>query len=266
MIISTDVHHTPPRVDLSISDLPAATTELVVTRVVGRDEWRVRRPGAILAATTAYLEDPEVPTGVPVTYQLLALGSDGAELDRESTVVDPLPDAPSGSVWLSDPLDAASAVLATVLDGTTPEQTFPVDIVHTVPVGMSLGITSRGMRHVAGPMPFRMLGHTAADFNALDAILRNATEILIRPQSWKRMPPLIYGVPQELSLGSIFRAGIDWSMWSFTIQPDIGPGLDLLLPRRTWADLMAECSTWGASDDSVMDTYPTWRDALRGPV
>ena len=84
--------------------------------------------------------------------------------------------------------------------------------------------------------------------------------MLIRAEAWRDFPPLISGPPRGVSQQVTPRPGDFWSLHTFSIVPSVGPGVSTILPRRVWADYMAEAATW--ADGMAM--YPVWRDVIRG--
>lgn len=246
-----------PRIDLLVTEVPDGTVVLNVERRVGGRWWRVRTPGNPVSGATAYIEDAEVPVGAQVPYQAAALSVDGSVLATATATAAALPDPPSGRVWLSDPLDAASAVLVQCTSETDPQRPFEMDIDDAYPLGARFGSAAYGVqRH--GALRFEVYCPNRSIHSAVAELLSGG--VLVRAEAWRDLPPLIYGPPRDYAQRVTPRGGDFWSLHEFSIIPTVGPGVSVVLPRRTWADLMAEAATWA----DVVAMYPTWVDVIRG--
>lgn len=246
-----------PRVDLTITQIPAEAARLTVERLTDGQWWTVRTPGTILSGTSAYLEDHEAPVGVPITYRVTAYNTAGTVLAESTRQIDPLPDPPTGWVWLSDPLDALSARLVRCTSETDPERPLEREISDAFPLGSRFGVSSYGSQRW-GELRWQVYCRDAEEHRAVADLL--AGGVLIRAESWRDFPPLIYGPPRGVSQQVTPRPGDFWSLHTFAIVPSVGPGVSTILPRRVWADYMAEAATW--ADGMAM--YPVWRDVIRG--
>lgn len=248
----------PPRVDLTITQIPAEAARLTVERLLDGQWWTVRTPGTILSGTSAYLEDHEAPVGIPITYRVAAYNPSGTLLAESTRQIDPLPDPPTGHVWLSDPLDALSARLVLCAADSDVDRPLTIPYSDAYPLGSPVVTTSYGTR-TWGPIVWIVDAADQDEHRAISSLLTGG--VLIRAESARDLPPLIYGPPRDLiqSVDQIANS-VRYSRHTFSIVPSVGPGVSTILPRRVWADYMAEAATW--ADGMAM--YPVWRDVIRG--
>lgn len=269
MIIDLVPHNSPPRVDVSISGLDPTTERLTIVRIVDGEEWPVRLAGVILAGTGAFTEDHEAPTGAVLYYRVTAYNATGAVLEEQQTSVAALTDAPESWVWLSDPLDATSARLVLMTSETDRERTYPIPLSISHPRSSRYGTAAYSHaaygRRQFGPGRWQIFCETGEEHDAVMALL--AGSVLIRPQQWHRLGAQIYGVPDGLTAAVTGKAPGEqeyFSILTFEITPTRGPGVSVLVPRRTWADVLSEGATWNDINATTGGLYVSWRDVLRG--
>lgn len=246
MIITLTPHDVSPRVDIELSALPVGTTTLTITRIADGRTWKVRIAGSILAGSTAYTEDAEAPTGVVVYYRVTALSSTGSVLEEQQVSTGPIADAPHSMVWLSDPLDATSAVLVTLSTPSIRERPRPRQVADSWPIGGDLA-HSAWSASTRGPLYFE-IHPEEADYDTVMDLLDGP--VLIRPPAHYRIGAAVYGIPRDV------LPAVDLHPWraqvSFSIVPSVGPTVSVLLPRRTLGDVEDEGLTLGELEDQYL--------------
>lgn len=246
----------PVMVVSATSSEPAVS--LRVVRIIDGVESMVRTPGEAFAGVLSIVEDHEAPTGVPVAYRVEWLDGAGDVVDQaQVSAPGVLRDAPESYAWLSDPLqqDARMVMMSSETDLERPFET-PVDDVHGF--GSALAHTAHGTRQ-HGLRQFEVLCFSPEEHVWVGQVL--AGPVLLRVPSWRLMLPMLQGVPREVVERAPRRQGDPWlSYWMFQILPSRGPGASVLLPRRTWRDVLNEADSW----DDLAEQYDDWAGVLRG--
>lgn len=246
----------PVMVVSATSDEPAVS--LRVVRIVDGVESMVRTPGVAYAGQLSIVEDHEAPTGVPVSYRVEWLDESGDVVDSaRATAPGVLKDAPGSYVWLSDPLqqDARRVLMSSETDQERPYETPVADA-----YGFSAAFahTAHGTRR-HGERSFEVLCSSPEEHVWVGQVL--AGPVLLRVPSWRLMLPMLHGVPRDVVERAPRRREDPWlSFWTFSVLPSRGPGASVLLPRRTWRDVLAEADSW----DDLADQYGDFAGVLRG--
>lgn len=242
--------------------ISAATDEVAVSlrvvRIVDEVESRVRTPGEAYAGALSIVEDHEAPTGVPVAYRAEWLDESGdVVVTAQAAAPGMLRDAPGSYVWMSDPLqqDPRRVLMSSETDVERPYET-PVSDVYGF--GSRFAHTAYGTRQ-HGLRTFEVLCQTPEDHRWVGQVL--AGPVLLRVPSWRLMLPMLYGVPREVVEVAPRRQDDPWlSSWRFLMLPSRGPGASVLLPRRTWRDVLDEADSW----DDLAEQYDDFAGVLRG--
>ena len=260
MSITPTVYQTPPRVDLVLAGMNAATAYVRVKRLCGGELWWVRG-GSTVVGTSGRVTDWEVPVGRSVTYGVYAMSAAGAMLEYKAATVTSVADAPLSSVWLSDPLDQTSPMLVQAIAGTDDARTYPANVSRSVGSSTGRGRLSVGTRQSLPQWRLTILAE-GTDRGRVRDLITGATCLLVRPPSVADLPPFIYGVPAEPQEQVRARAAGGPALWDLTLTTSGGPALDVQVPVWTYEDLKATGTLYSA----LAATYPTYIDLSRGPV
>ena len=261
----------PPYADLYISDLPAGTAQVHITRVFHGVSVRVRGDSTTpVLGTSTHIVDWALPvsaTGEHVTYIAQAVAASGAALGDPAVVEVATAEVDHSQAWLSDPYDPTDAVLVTLLavDGEESAES-ATSLVRTM-TGMPVGIDAgRDLRATAW-------GVEALDEDTVrrvDAVIGSGTShepgtgiLLLRGDAACLDHPT--GVI-HLSAPRVERERLlphrPHVHWTFSATETRGPRGPVAVERRTYADDLAQHPTYADS----LAALPTYLDRLRAEV
>jgi hypothetical protein len=260
-----------PRVEVLVTPMPGDAATINVWRSYeGRTELVRGAVGATVVGDFLVV-DYEAPIGVDVAYtcQTGDAGGTPSDLSELSDVVQlEVTDA-----WASDPLDpstsmpwtlarqAGVAFAAAIKRGSFTGMTFGADQSLATSVGSTLPIGSTSARRAASRIPIAVATYDDEHAAQMQDLLMQANPICLRlpPRSvLKLMPPKSY-----LQIGDVVPSAdpsggrVVWSMSADSVVP---PGIGVIVPVRTYADLASEASTYGG----LSALYATYLDLQRG--
>lgn len=254
-----------PRVEVLISPMPTDARTVSIWRSYGGVIEAVR--GAVNATCSGdfLVTDYEAPLGQAVTYSCQTFDSAGTP--------SPLSD-PSASVtldvadvWLSDPLAPSTALALPLTRGSGDIAvrvgafvgSYGQDAALLNPIGVSLPIAVVGVRRAISAMPVTVATYSSAVDAALLDLLQQASVACLRvPPAVRRVSPVSYvqfGDLQPADDPSLRR-----TVWPLVATAVQAPGLNVVIPTRTYDDLLAEASTY----DELAQLYTTYIDLQRG--
>lgn len=251
----------PPRVVMQISNLDPATTSITIDRKAGGEVWPVRGAADAVVGSTAYVTDYEVPVGIPATYILTLFDADGGELRSFVFTPPTVPDPPYSSVWLSDPLNQRSPMLAFALLETDAERISEVQASYATPAGSPYSIASVTGRTKLQEWPLKLWVQTNGEAALLRDLLHTASPLCIRLPSWAEgLPPIIYGQVRAVERPRL-RDDQNMFFWDLMVRAGRGTRLPVAVHRWTFGDLTALNQTYA----ETAATFPTFADLTRGP-
>lgn len=260
MSITPTVYTDPPRVDVVLTGMPADTARVRVFRQCGGQDYWVRG-GTQVVGTAGRVTDWEVPCGRTVTYWVYCMSAAGATLESGSVTVTTVPDVPTSSVWLSDPLDQKSPMLVTALAGTDDVRTYPAAVSRAVGSSTGRARLSVGTREALPRFRLTIFAE-GTDRAKVRALVTGSVCLLVRAPTVADLPPLIYGVPAEPEESVRAYAAGAPATWDLTLMTSGGPALDAMVPAWTYGDLKAT----GALYSALSSSWSTYLDLSRGPV
>lgn len=225
------------------------------TSAVLRGAKDIPTSGSVLVAT-----DWEAPFGVPVTYSVECRSNAGAIVDQWQSTPVTLP--VSRSV-ISDPV--APGIFSEVrLSGTSLSsisKPLPSEVLQVIGSDLPIGVV--GTRQ-AGSMPLAFWTRTDAELSSVLNVLTSAGVVLLRcPPGVNLLPPLAYFVAPNLELVDINRHAAGTEMRTelavTLVRP---PGAKVVVPVRTYANLMEEASSYADLRTKYLSTG--YAGVLRG--
>lgn len=246
----------PPqiRVSFEAADLDPNVNTVTLYRYADGQVYPVRTATDIFAIGGFVADDTEVPLGVHVDYRALQFDVGGHQLGYSVTVGVDVP-APAPQVaWISDPLNASSAIQVVMTD--TAGVTTPRSVSGTLYTsGPNTLVLSGDMSLVQGAdMGFYTL--SASDDERILELLRSTNgQILIRtgPAFGVLTPRLFYCFAGKAA--PLFQ-GPNGSAWANTVDEITVTTLAVQSAGATWTDLQNLFTTW----EQVESAYATWLD------
>lgn len=253
-----------PRVEVLISPMPTDARTVSIWRSYGGVIEAVR--GAVNATCSGdfLVTDYEAPLGQAIIYSCQTFDSAGTP--------SPLSD-PSASVtldvadvWLSDPLDPSTSMAWPVKRGgdlflrlgSFTGQQYLADQTVVGILGSSLPIGMGGVRQAVSQLPIVLATQTASAAVAVKALLARSPLCMRVPPSVVLLDPVAY-VQTPSVVPSVFPDGVRIE-WTLALTAVRAPGLNVVIPTRTYDDLLAEASTY----DELAQLYATYIDLQRG--
>jgi len=253
---------TPPSVLVDVSAIPAGSVTYTITRTVGGGTATLRGASkTTVLGTTAGATDYEAPFGLPISYAITTYANDGITVTGQAQSGQVLLDV--DVMWISDPL--SPAVSAACRGVKSPESfatlTYVMTTATTPTEGARLPTGLSGVRQAASGVPLVIIAQGAAEANPIRAVLLNASPFLLRlPVGWQvPLPALPYCLAGQVQ-DSLFGGMYGRTHLSTTFDLVQPPGVNIAVPLRTWATVLAEASTWA----DVLAQHDTWLNLLRG--
>jgi len=178
------------RVTFEAGDLDASVSTVTVYRVVGGVETTVRSSLRAAAAGGWTGVDWEAPIG-PVSYRAEMFDTSGNDLGSSASVSVTVPYTDADVAWLSDPLDATSAVRVFMNSGVESSQSRPVSGAK-YPLGDRVVVLA-GQRALLSGLAANFETVTAEDRDTVQALIsRTGGLVLIRTSPLVPLPRLLY--------------------------------------------------------------------------
>ena len=123
----------------------------------------------------------------------------------------------------------------------------------------------------AAPVPLALYAEGLTETNAVRHLLINARSILIRPPSYLDLPPVVYGVAEELTetpIGARFVGAERHTTWRGVLTQTRGPGRDIVRGAWTYGDIAALGLTYRdlfTAYGLPSGSFGSYRDLLRAP-
>lgn len=255
-----------PRIEALITPMPADAATVTVWRNYANTTELVR--GAVGAPCSGdfLVIDYEAPLGQDVTYTCQTADVSGT--------LSPLSDPSSVAtlsvvdVWASDPLAPTGAMawpLTRAPGGAVAVKlgsfagSYDQDATLSNPIGTTLPVAMVGVRRAAAQFPARVVTYSdAADAQLLNLLMQAQVLCLRVPPTVRRIPPVVYvqvSGAQPADDPSLTRAL--WPLVCTQVQP---PGVNVILPVRTYNDVLAEAATYS----DLLTLYATYIDLQRG--
>lgn len=227
----------PPYADLGVTGLPAGTTSLRVSRVMGAGTEVIRARGTI-AGSTGRVVDYDAPVGRPVAWQVDALSASGGLLESATTAQYTLTAPAEGKAWIMDPMSPRSAMLVDVLVGHDAKRDYVARVAAAERLGMSLprALTSPRQAPTRSPM---WTTETIADYLAMEQLLASGQVLSLRasPTTIKHRTGVLHvACPAVHALEYQPADFVDWSAEGFEAA---GVALPPVVVLWTYADLKA---------------------------
>lgn len=251
-----------PTVSVGFTSLTDGTRTVTVhRRYVGPDgrtvDGTVRGAVKDAALGAYFVEDAEIPAGVDVEYLAEQFDADGDSLGftNATSILYPIIDPVTG--WISDPLDATSAVRVRFLKGAGDEQSFAASGTRYM-VGFRTVVLA-GVRGLRTELDMSFLTDTVEDRQRIYQLMEDTGGVvLIRTPPPKDLPRLLYcwaSNPKPTS------QQYDLTTWSNSVDEITPIAGDVAVPRVTWQAYMDAFPTW----TDMQAAYTTWYDAMRNP-
>lgn len=251
----------PPsaRVIFSSADLFAKTETITAYRVIDGVSTTVRSAVRIFAVGGALFDDAEVPVGVTVEYRAQQFDGTGKELGftQSASVLVP---GERGVGWVSDPLDASSAVRVVLAEsaGRLPRRPVP-GAVYRVGARTVALVGSRGLLQ---DLPMDFYTETTADRQAIwNLIGATGGLLLFRTPPPVPIPRLLYAWAANATFDDFDPYGGEGSVWSNTVQEITPTDAPLVVGAAPWQAYINAFPTWADFNAA----YLTWFDALKSP-
>lgn len=261
MQVTTTGYTVPPRVEVLVSMIPAAAVRLTITRV-DVDQTRTLPGSLATAGDTKLVVDWDAPTGSPLTYRVDAYDAAGTKVDTAVTTAAALPDPLIGQAWISDPLSEGSAVLAQLLDAETDRSRVrKLDSASFTPLGAQVPIQSIATARQAASLQLDVLADIG-DAPALRSLLGQPI-LCVRPPSSAQLPPVFYGVADQVTEQPFRRYGMDasqaFSRFTLTLDATRAPSMAAVIARWTYQKLY-DSYTY----DQIYRIFGSYLDLMRG--
>jgi hypothetical protein len=277
-----------PRVEVLISTMPVDAATVTVWRNYAGRRSLVRGAVATPVAGDHVVVDYEAPLQTAVTYTCQTADADGvpSELSPASDAV--LVD--DSRAWLQDPLAPTTSVALGMTrvygggyafgEGDFGEGAFgsgtpdPIavlrrasfgtvnrsaDVTVTPLFGGSLPVAGSSVRRAPSEIPIEIRTTTEQTSTALRDLLNQAFPVLLRIGARAPMlEPLSYLVIPEVAERFIY--GAELTIWTMTGQSVMPPSASVVIPVRTYNDLLDEASSY----DDLLGLYDSYVALLRG--
>ncbi|MCS5487370.1 hypothetical protein NY588_09545 [Curtobacterium flaccumfaciens pv. beticola] len=255
-----------PTVSVGFNSLVAGAATLTLhRRYVGQDgrtvDGTVR--GAVRASALGayFVEDAEVPIGVDVEYLAEMFDADGRSLGFTASSVIHYPIVDGRTAYISDPLDATSAVRVTMLMGAAATQSMKAPG-QRYTVGFRTVVLA-GIRSLRTDLNMDFLTDTVEDRERIYALMQDTGGIvLIRTPAPADVPRLLYCWASDPQPTGHWTDDDDvltaWANSVEEITPIVG---DIAVARVNWQAYMDAFPTWV----DMQAAYTTWYDAMRNP-
>lgn len=277
-----------PRVEVLITPMPSDAATVTVWRNYAGRRSLVRGAVDTPVSGDHVVIDYETPLQTPVTYTVQATDSAGVPSELS---------APSGPVtvddsraWLQDPLAPTTSValgLTRVYAGGyafgegdfgegsfgagTPDPiavlrrasfgsvTRAADVTVTPLFGGSLPVAGSSVRRAPSEIPIEIRTTTEQTSTALRNLLDQAFPVLLRTGARAPMlDPLSYLAIPEVAERFVY--GAELTIWTMTAQSVLPPSASVVIPARTYDDLLDEASSY----DELLGLYDSYVALLRG--
>ncbi|SOD72717.1 hypothetical protein SAMN05892883_2067 [Jatrophihabitans sp. GAS493] len=255
-----------PRIEVLIATMPGDAVTITVYRSWSGRKAAVRDANGAPVSGDFLVIDYEAPLGVPVSYSCVTTDVSGIP-SSESALSTPST-LSVVQAWVQDPLDPSSAMPI----GMNKQQAgiwFQVDSFSQLSYGLSSSVSEvigsglplgiAGTRQQASAVPLQVKTRTPGLADQFRDLLAQAYPLCLRtPVKLPVLDGLTY-----LDIPVITEAPVitpPSSTFTMTVQAIQGPGLDVVVPVRTWDDVATEGATW----NDIAALYSTWIDVQRG--
>ncbi|AYG02365.1 hypothetical protein D7I44_01665 [Gryllotalpicola protaetiae] len=249
------------RITFYAADLDPATAQITLYRTVDGVRTTVRSGLRALALGGWTGVDWEAPLG-PVTYQAAMVDAAGNALGDTAPLVAVIPSPRPDTAWISDPLDAGSAVKVTMVRGAGLAQSRPVQGSRLLLGTRVIALAGQRSLMTGLAMPF----FTDTDA-AREAVTRLITQtgglVLIRTAAPHPLPRLLYAWASDPQPSS-YRdpaGGYGITSWASTVDEISeveGPPAIAAAPWQAYRDAFP---TW----EFMRAIYPVWLEAKKNP-
>jgi len=198
--------------------------------------------------------DFAVPFGVSVSYTAVTSDRGVTKDQGTSSIIQ----VDVQGVWLSDPIVPEMAIKVipdafSFRTKTLSREGGPVRL-----IGRQTPIAIVAPRQAPTNIPFSILTYTNLQTFALELLLVNTDPIMLRSSKDHNLPSLAYITADDIVVEYLDAPDGETSRTSMTIALVSSPGLDVLVPIRTYALLPAEMTTYGDNP------YVSYLAQLRG--
>lgn len=289
LTVDTDANPCP-RIEVLITPMPTDAATVTVWRNYAGTRSIVRGASNTPVSGDHLVIDYEAPLQTPVTYTVQTADPSGTPSQLSDPSLQVTVDEPRA--WLQDPLDpstsmpiglvrqAPSGALAFGLgvygtdtfgsgSGVVSEAvlrrasfaqvTRSADITLSSVFGSDLPLAGSSVRRDASAVPIEIRTTDATATETMRTLLTQAAFPLLRTGGRAPMlRALTYLALPDIT--EAFIPGPDITVWTMTGQSVRGPGASVLIPTRTYNDLLDEASSY----DELLPLYATYIDLLRG--
>lgn len=203
-----------------------------------------------------FFTDYAIPLDVPVAYRVITTSSTGST--REQVQTSPINLGVSG-MWVSSPITPDLAMLVTPDKTSLKNKSWSKDGILLSPVGRDEPVSISGHRRIAASIPMNFLTYTNLQGLALESILISTDPLMIRSSNDHNLPPLCYVSADVISVEYIDAPDGETARYSFVASLVAAPSYDVLVPSRTYGDVMDETSNYDWTT-----VYASYLEVVRG--
>lgn len=233
-----------PSVLLDLAGLTGSTMSVFRNQAGARKE--VRGYTKRLVVGDAYtLIDFEAPFGIPISYDVECYNVAGATINT-GTLADVLLEC--RDAWISDALAPTLSTRVTLTGTSLATATLRRDG-GTVPIVNAAYPTGQGgVRRKGAAIPIAFRCENEAEESAVLEVVCSADPLVLRtPADHRQLPRLAYVTTSEWVV-DIPPQGGGAGAFSFirgTVDLVVGPGASVIVPARTYGDVLTEGATYG---------------------
>lgn len=205
--------------------------------------------------TTMLFYDYGVPFGTTVIYKVVtALNGATKELGQSGVVTVTV----TNTVWISDPVSPQVALVVTPDAQSFKRKSYSRDGNLVNGIGRSKPLALTGIRQAASKIPLNIMTYTDMQSLSLEAVLFNTDPVMIRSSSNHNLPSLAFVTFSEINVEMIDAPEGSTRRYSMEATIVESPGVDVLVPIRTYQDYANEFTTYSGT------TYATYLDLMKG--
>lgn len=244
-------------VSLTSADIGEAVA-VTVERVTDEGAAAVRGGYRVTPTTSVSVLDVEAPFNIELAYRVVFIADNG-EVISYSDTSDPIVLPHTGTV-IHQVLQPAQALEVELLAGAglTHEREFFGELVHA---GSGPGVWLGSGRSGLQSLELSLFARTREQEERMGQVLSSDLPVLVyRSSAAQRLPQPFYMLVRHPLQESVnWHLGMEWTRWPWVVDEVRPPGLGLVVPLLTWADVAATYDTW----DDVAAQYGSWSELMQ---
>lgn len=242
-----------PRVLVLVSPMPADADTVTVWRAYpGAAATIVRGANAASVSGDFEVVDYEAPLGVDVTYTCQTADVDG--IPSETSPSSPAVNLDVAELWLSDPLAPGTSLpVQAPWDGSDTTLGLTANSLQSVTyagqgstapvVGSKLPFAFADTRQAASSTTLEVACADVDLIASLLSLISQAFPICVRrPAGMRLLDPLTYAAVGDVVRSYAAPSGLE--VWALPVTAVRAPGSGIVVPVRTYADLLNEAGTY----------------------